>query len=141
MNAHKSSHEDQVDAALSARIREIRARLPHQLVAERLEMATASYGRLYTVAEASRLVAETLPRRFAFVRGAQVDRIEQYTGRIPDEVLLKYDDAVETQLFSTFWVVTPTYYSQRQQDPWLLGQISGSTLCVVIAQWDDPITP
>jgi hypothetical protein len=90
------------------------------------------------MAEVTRIVADALPRRFGFVRSAQVDRIEQYTGRIPDEALLKWDDAVATGLFSTFWVVAPTYYSQRQHDPWILGQVTGSSLCAVIAQWDDP---
>lgn len=37
------------------------------------------------------------------------------------EALLKYDDAVRSGLFSKFWVATPTYYQERQMDPWIIG--------------------
>jgi hypothetical protein len=58
----------------------------------------------------------------------------------PDEVLLKYDDAARSGLFSAFSVVTPTYFSQKQVDPWVVGQVDGAELYAVIAQWDEEAT-
>ena len=50
-----------------------------------------------------------------------------------EEALLKYDDAQRSGLFSKFWIVTPTYYRERQIDPWIVGEVAGSKLCAVIA--------
>ena len=119
-----------------ARIRSIRSRLPGQLLRERLEMAAVCYGPLHTLAEIRHKVGETLPRRIGFVRGATLEPIETYREPIPDEALLKYDDAAQSGLFSKFWVATPTYYQERQLDPWIIGEVTGSDRCAVIAQWD-----
>jgi hypothetical protein len=103
---------------------------------ERLQTARLSYGMLHTEAEIRKRVADTLPSRLGLVRGAVLDPIETYSRPIPDEVLIKYDDAVQTGLFSKFLVATPRYYSQRQVDPWIVGQVVGTELWAVVAQWD-----
>jgi hypothetical protein len=128
---------DTAKSSVAARAYRIRARLPGQLIPERLEMARLRYGELYPLDAIRRKVAETLPRRIGFVRGAAIEPIERYSEPIPDDVLLKYDDARRTGLFSTFWVVTPKYYEQRQYDPWVIAQVKGSELSAVIAQWDE----
>ena len=92
------------------RVREIRSRLPGQMLQERLENAQLTYGPLYTLAEIRQRVGEVLPRRIGYVRSAVLEPVENYRERIPDESLLKYDDAVRSGLFSKFWVATPTYY-------------------------------
>jgi hypothetical protein len=120
----------------SSRASRIRARLPGQMLRERIELTRASYGPLYTMVEIRRKVAETLPHRIGYVRGAVFEPIETYAEAIPDEALLKYDDAVRSGLFNKFWVVTPTYYRERQLDPWIVGEVIGANLCAVIAQWD-----
>ena len=123
-----------LDAA--ARARTIRTRLPGQMLNERLEMARVMYGPLYTLEEIRQKVAETLPRRIGFVRGAVLEPIEGYTEPIPEAALLKYDDAVQSGYFSKFWMATPKYYEQRQVDPWIVAEVTGSGLGAVIAQWD-----
>ena len=123
-------------ADTAARLRSIRATLPGQMLRERIELANLNYGPLYTKADVRRRVGETLPRRVGFVRGATLELIETYREPIPDDALLKYDDAVRSGLFARFWVATPTYYEQRQVDPWILGEVLGTELCAVIAQWD-----
>ena len=120
---------------VAARVRGIRARLPGQMLRERIEIANVSYGPLYTMADARQKVAETLPRRLGFVRGATLELIETYREPIPDDALVKYDDAVRSGLFARFLVATPTYYEQRQIDPWILGEVAGTEFCAVITQW------
>ena len=119
-----------------ARVRAIRARLPGQMLRERLEMVQVCYGQLFTLAEVRLRVAQTLPRRAGYVRGATLEPIEEYRSAIPDDALLKYDDAVATGFFSTFWVATPTYYQERQVDPWIVAQVVGTDHYVVVTQWD-----
>jgi hypothetical protein len=121
---------------LDSRIRAIRARLPGQVLRERIEMAQVCYGPLYSLAELRQKVGQTLPRRAGFVRGAVLEPIEEYRQVIPDDALLKYDDAVNSGLFSRFWVATPTYYQERQVDPWICGEVAGTDRYAVIAQWD-----
>src|SRR5205807_2641746 len=50
--------------------------------------------------------------------------------------LLKYDDAVQSGLFDKFWVATPTYYQERQVDPWIVAEVGGADRWAVIARWD-----
>lgn len=76
-----------------------------------------------------------MPRRAGFVRGALLEPIEEYGQAIPDDAPLKYDDAVKSGLFVKFWVATPTYSQERQVDPWILGEVTGTDRCAVIAQW------
>ena len=121
---------------LETRVRAIRSRLPGQMLRERLEMAHLLYGPLFTLAELRQKVGQTLPRRAGYVRGAALEPIEEYRQGIPDEALLKYDDAVKSGLFTRFWVATPTYYQERQVDPWIVAEVMGADRCAVIAQWD-----
>lgn len=136
MNSAKCEIET-VPAKAVERVRAIRFRLPRQAVTERVETARLSYGPLYTMGLIRERVAETLPSRIGYVRSTVIESIEQYTGPIPDEALLKYDDAVRSGLFARFWVVTPTYYWKSQVDPWIVAEVAGTTLCAVVARWDD----
>ena len=119
-----------------ARLREIRSRLPGQMLQERLENAQLTYDPLYTLAEIRQRVGEVLPRRLGYVRSAVLEPVETYRERIPDESLLKYDDAIRSGLFSKFWVATPTYYQERQVDPWIVAEVAGTDRWAVIARWD-----
>jgi len=121
----------------AARAREIRHRLPGQARRQRLDTARLTYGPLYTLAEIQQRVAQTLPHKFGLIRRAVFEPIEGYQGFIPDGALLKYDAALQSGLFSAFTVITPTYFSQKQVDPWIVGQVDGAELYAVIAQWDD----
>lgn len=119
-----------------ARIRAVKSRLPGQMLRERLETAALLYGPLYALVEIRQRVAETLPRKVGFVRGVTLEPIEAYSAAIPEDALLKYDDAVRTGLFSKFLVATPTYYREQQVDPWIIAEVTGSTdRWVVIGQW------
>jgi hypothetical protein len=124
---------------MAERLLAIRLRLPGQAVRERVAMACAAHGPLYTMSLIRERVAETLPFRLGYVRSMVVEPIEEYREGIPDEALLKYDDAQRSGLFSKFWIVTPTYYLQRQIDPWIVGEVAGSNLCAVIASWDNGV--
>jgi hypothetical protein len=99
------------------RVRAIRFRLPGQAVMERIELARVAYGPLYTIGLVQERVAETLRPRIGYVRSTAMEPIEEYRGLMPDEVLLKYDEAERSGLFAKFWVVTPTYYRTPQVDP------------------------
>ncbi|HXU90970.1 MAG TPA: hypothetical protein VFQ62_19165 [Methylomirabilota bacterium] len=118
------------------RLREIRSRLPGQMLQERLENAQLTYGPLYTLAEIRQRVGEVLPRRLGYVRSAVLEPVETYRERIPDDSLLKYDDAARSGLFSKFWVATPTYYQERQVDPWIVAEVAGTDRWAVVARWD-----
>ena len=128
-----ASAETAIDTA--TRLRRIRSRLPGQVLRERIELAAVSYGPLMTLAQIRLRIGETLPRKFGFVRSAALEPIESYGAPIPDEALLKYDVAVRSGFFSKFWVATPTYYQERQVDPWIVGEVQGSDLCAIVAQW------
>jgi hypothetical protein len=123
--------------AAAARARIIRARLPGQMLRERIETAALVFGPLYSLQEIYTRVGETLPRRIGYVRSAVTEPIETYRARIPNEVLLRYDDAVQSGLFAKFMVVTPTYYRERQLDPWIIAEVTGSDRWAVIARWDE----
>jgi hypothetical protein len=131
----KQATPDLAPADLAARARAIRATLPGQVLTERVDMARATYGPLYTLAELRERVGATLPRKLGYVRSATLEPIESYRERIPDDALLKYDEALRSGLFDKFWVATPTYYQERQVDPWIIGQVSGAELFAVLAQW------
>jgi hypothetical protein len=135
MNQDTSSHVDAPVVDCAARIASIRSKLPGQVLRQRVEMATVCYGPLYTLPEVRRRVGESLPYRFGFIRGATLEPVEEYRELIPEEALLKYDDALRSGLFSKFWVATPTYYEERQVDPWILGEVDGVERFAVIAQW------
>jgi hypothetical protein len=136
MDSSPTVHSDATVTDPASRARAIRARLPGQLLRERQDMARLCYGPLYSLAEIRQRVGDVLPRRFGFVRGATLEPIEQYREPIPDEALLKYDDATQTGWFSKFWVATPTYYQERQVDPWIVAEVQGLDRWAVIARWD-----
>jgi hypothetical protein len=129
--------DETIPSTVEERIRVIRFRLPGQAVMERIELARVAYGPLHTVNLIRERVADTLPIRIGYVRSTVMTPIEQYREPIPDEALLKFDDAERSGLFSRFWVVTPTYYRARQVDPWIVAEVAGTTLCAVIARWDE----
>ena len=135
MDQSAPTHPDALDVV--ARVRAIRSRLPGQMLNTRLERAALEYGPLYTLTEMRTRIGETLRWRFGYVRGATLVPIETYRGSIPDDALLKYDDAEKTGLFSRFLVATPTYYQERQLDPWIVAEVAGGDRWAVIAQWDD----
>ena len=126
MESRTTAPPDVIPTDVAVRIRTIRARLPGQLLRERLEMALLDYGPLYSLAEIRQRVGEVLPRRLGYVRGATLEPIEQYREPIPDEALLKFDDATRSGVFSKFWVATPTYYQERQVDPWIVAEVEGT---------------
>ena len=121
---------------IAARVKAIRRRLPGQMVEERLELARLHHGELYTMEQIRQRVAESLPRRLGYVRTAELQPIETYRGEIPAAALLKYDDALASGLFATFWVATPRYYQSQQVDPWLVGEVVGADRYSIIARWD-----
>lgn len=135
---HQESPSIGIDITdVPARVRAVKNRLPGQMLRERLETAALLYGPLYSLAEVRQRVADTLPRKLGFVRGATLEPIEAYSAAISEDALLKYDDAVRTGLFSKFLVATPTYYREQQVDPWIIAEVTGSTdRWVVVAQWD-----
>ena len=128
--------QDVLSPEVLARVRTIRARLPGQMLHERLQTAQLTYGPLYTLAEIRQRVGEVLPRRLGYVRSAVLERIESYREAIPAHALVKYDDAVQSGLFEKFWVSTPTYYQERQVDPWIVAEVGGADRWAVIARWD-----
>ena len=135
---HADTHHGSIPSASDAetRLRAIRARLPGQMLRERLEMVQVCYGPLWTLADIRQRIAQTLPRRTGYVRSAVLEPIEDYRQPIPDDALLKFDDAAKTGFFSRFFVATPAYYQERQIDPWIVGEVAGTDRYVVIAQWD-----
>jgi len=128
--------QDVLSPEVLARVRTIRARLPGQMLHERLQTAQLTYGPLYTLAEIRQRVGEVLPRRLGYVRSAVLEPIESYREAIPGHALVKYDDAVQSGLFEKFWVATPTYYQERQVDPWIVAEVGGADRWAVIARWD-----
>src|SRR5438093_13349228 len=103
---------------MAARAREIARRLPGQARRQRLDTARLEYGPLYTLAEIHQRVAQTLPQKIGFIRRAMFQPIESYQGLIPDEALVKYDDAALSGLFAAYPVVTPTDLSPQKVAPW-----------------------
>ncbi len=121
----------------AARVRAIRTTLPGQMLRERMDTAALLFGPLYTLAEVRQRVGDSLPRRVGFVRGAALVPIEAYREPIPDDALLKYDDALRSGVFGKFLVATPTYYREQQVDPWIVAEVADATdRWAVIAQWD-----
>ena len=68
-------HTEVAAAENTARAREIRRRLPGQMLEERLETARLYFGPLHTLDEIRTRVARTLSHRIGFVRGATLEPI------------------------------------------------------------------
>lgn len=119
------------------RVHDIRAGLPGQARQARLMTASMLYGPLCSLDELHRRIAQTLPSRFGCVRRARISPIEQSEALIPDDVLLKYDDAKQIGVFSRFLVATPTYWFGADGDPWLVANVAGTDRWAVIGRWGD----
>ena len=119
----------------SERLAQIRASLSGQVWRERVDTASAAYGPLYTLSEVQQKIGDSLPIKLGYRRTAVLEPIDSYRGRIPDEALLKYDDARPSCLFARFWVGTPAYRAERQTDPWILGEVIDTDRYAVIAYW------
>ena len=135
MNVQSSgpSHERDVHG----RAREIRAGLPGQLRRARLATASMLYGPLYSLEELHRQIARTLPWRLGRVRRVKVEAIERSETEISDAVLLKYDDALQVDVFSRFLIVTPAYYVWPAGDPALVAEVADSERWALVARWRD----
>ena len=117
-------------------VRRIRDRLLRPTLEERVAQARARYGRVYTLGQ---LRAAAYPRRRGrlsrFERGS-MEPLEIYRALIPDDALLRYNDASETESFSQFWVVTPTRVGRDRPARWLVGQLRGGVqLYAIVARW------
>jgi hypothetical protein len=120
---------------LEARIRDIRAGLPGQMRQQRLRTASLVFGPLYSLDEIHRRIARTLPFRPGVVRRLRVAPIEQAETIIPEDVLLRYDEALQAGVFSRFLVGTPAYYWRPAGDAWLVAEVAGTDRWAVLAHW------
>ena len=120
---------------LEARIRDIRAGLPGQLRRQRLRTASLMFGPLYSLDQIHRRIARTLPFRFGSVRRLRVTPIEQAEIVIPEDILLRYDEAVQAGVFARFLVGTPAYYWRPAADAWLVAEVAGTDRWAVLAHW------
>jgi hypothetical protein len=121
---------------LRARAHDIRAGLPGQLRRERLATASLLYGPLCSLDDVHRRLARTLPWRPGYVRRLTVVPIESADTLLPDEVLVKYDDARQLGVFHRFLVATPAYYWRACGDPWLIAEVAGTERWAILAGWD-----
>jgi hypothetical protein len=128
-------HDPRSERDVRARIHDIRAGLPGQLRQERLATASLLYGPLCSLDELHRRIARTLPWLLGSVRRVTVVPVEQSDSVLPDEVLLKYDDAMQLGVFSRFLVATPAYYWSPRGDPWLVAKVDGTDRWAFIAGW------
>jgi hypothetical protein len=120
---------------LEARIRDIRAGLPGQLRQQRLRTASLIFGPLYSLDQIHRRIARTLPFRLGSVRRLRVTPIEQAETVIPEDVLLRYDEAVQAGVFARFLVGTPAYFWRPAGDAWLVAEVAGTERWAVLAHW------
>ena len=123
---------------VEARIRDIRAGLPGQLRQQRLRTASLLFGPLYSLDEIHQRIAHTLPFRFGCVRRLRVTPIELSEIVMSDDVLLRYDAAVQLGVFSRFLVGTPAYYWWCAPDAWLIADVAGTDRWAVLSHWRAP---
>jgi len=57
---------------------------------------------------------------------------------MPDDVLLRYDEAVQLGVFSRFLVGTPAYYWWSVPDAWLVADVAGTDRWAVLSHWKAP---
>ena len=134
MNVHRD-HDRSSGSDVHARLRDIRAGLPGQLRQERLATASLLYGPLCSLDDIHHRIARTLPWLFGSVRRVKVVPVERADIVLPDDVLLKYDDAVQLGVFSRFLVAVPAYYWRPRGDPWLVAKVDGTDRWAFIAGW------
>ena len=118
------------------RVRRIRERLLRPTLEERVAQVRARYGRVYTLTQ---LRATASARRRGRARRCEhgfMESIEAYEAPIPDDALLRYEDASETTWFWRFHVVMPI--SSRAERPlrWIVGEVrGGADLYAIVARW------
>jgi hypothetical protein len=121
------------------RAHEIRAGLPGQARQARLMTASMLYGPLCSLDALHRRIARALPLQLGHVRHVRMSPIEQSDALIPDDVLLRYDEAVQLSVFARFLIATPAYWFGAHGDPWLVAEVAGTDRWAVIARWgEDP---
>jgi hypothetical protein len=123
------------ERARRARLHDIRAGLPGQLRRARLTTASLVYGPLSSLESMHRRIAHTLPWRLGGLRRTKVTPIAEADVAIPDDVLLKYDDAAQLGVFSQFLIVRPAYYWSPRGSCWLVACVAESERWAVIASW------
>jgi hypothetical protein len=119
-----------------ARVRRIRDRLLGQTLGERVAQARARYGLVYTLAELRAAICPRWRPWFSHSDRGFMEPLEGYEAPIPDDALLRYDDASETALFSRFWVVASTRSGADRPARWIVGEVRGSAgLYAIVARW------
>lgn len=125
-----------------AQVRRIRDRLPGQTLGERIAQALARYGRVYTGAEVRPAAGPRWRAWFSrFVRDV-MQPLEAYRASIPDDALLRYDDASDMAWFSRFCALAPARAGRDRPARWIVGQLrGGGELYAVGARWHTPAGP
>ena len=118
------------------RIRRIRDRLLRPTLEERVAQVRARYGRVYTPAQLRAAASPRQRNRFRGFKRGFLEPLETYGAPIPDDALLRYGDALETESFSQFWVVAPARSGQHRCARWIVGQLRGGLdLFAIVARW------
>jgi hypothetical protein len=118
------------------RIQRIRDRLLRPTLEERVAQVRARYGRVYTPAQLRTAASPHQRNRFRGFQRGFLEPLETYEAPIPDDALLRYDDALGTESFSQFWVVTPARAGQDRPIRWIVGQLRGGVdLFAIVARW------
>lgn len=114
----------------------VRQKLPGQVAQSRRALAEAQYGLAMSQRELHDKIRRSIRARFGFERSSSGVGITSYTRFIPDEALLKYQEAKDSGFFDRFTIEWPTYDSKQAPDPYLVGWLDGDT-AIVLAYWDD----
>jgi len=119
-----------------AKVAEIRQDLAGQQTRGRWDLAEAQFGLIMDIGTLRDRIRKTIPFRLFNVRHVDWEDIGSYTGHIPDQALLKYEEARRTGLFRCFKVAAPMYSTFNPvSDPWLLGYVDPSH-AIVLAYWE-----
>lgn len=116
-------------------LKRIRNELHGQRAYNNRSLIEAEYGFIYTRQQLNDHIRKTL-RCIPFrTRDTRWQFIREYILPIPDEALLKYHAAKQSNHFDLFYVVTPQYGTSNQPDPWLIARLDDTEMYVVISQW------
>ena len=102
---------------------------------ERLATASLVYGPLFSLQTMHRRIAHTLPWRPGRLRRTKVTPIAQSEVAIPDDVLMKYDDARQLGVLSQFLIVRPAYFWAPDGLCWLVAGVAETARWAIIASW------
>jgi hypothetical protein len=132
------------------RVKKIRAALPN--LAPNLEVAAAQFGLQVPARAVHQHARRALPFKFFSRRGSTWWTVDHFRGSVPDQALLKYDEAKRTGLLTHFYVVVPMRSTARYEfaprDPWLVGSVQAiaegyqpprwrdETPVIILAYWD-----